>query len=122
MGLDAYAFVTEETIEGEVDFESPGRCTTEIKYWRQFHELNDWFCTIYLSKGGQRNDFNCVNVLLTVDDLQALKVAAPTLHNKPWLGKQRIPDLETITDIINFCNDAIREINDGNKVFYNCWY
>jgi hypothetical protein len=63
MGLDQYAFVHEADGERE-----------DIAYWRKHNRLEGWMEQLYTSKGG-KDRFNCEEVEITLEDLEALEKA-----------------------------------------------
>ena len=70
MGLDMYAYKTLDTIDTPVDF---GVATAlQLHYWRKHPNLHGWMEALYREKGGEQ-EFNCVPVLLTAEDLDQLE-------------------------------------------------
>lgn len=125
MGLDMYANSVKKgtELEGDFGFSLEGTDNVEIGYWRKFNNLHGWMEKLYQSKGGEE-EFNCVNLKLTREDLERLKLEASDL--KPttgfFFGSQNSMEPEDIEDVVNFCNEAIREIEEGNTVVYSAWY
>jgi hypothetical protein len=73
MGLDMYAYALARKPAAPVDFEADDGI--EIHYWRKHPNLHGWMERCYRAKGGTNADFNCVNVQLTADDIDALEQA-----------------------------------------------
>jgi hypothetical protein len=76
MGLDMYAFTQPAAPDSEVDFTACD--ASELHYWRKHPNLHGWMEALYITKGGAES-FNCVNLVLTADDLNRLEQAV--LHN-----------------------------------------
>lgn len=115
MGLDMYAYSVKKgtNLEGDFGFSLEGTDAVEIKYWRKFNNLHGWMEELYKNKGGVE-DFNCVNLKLTIEDLERLKLEAPEL--KPTMGPN---DVE---DVVAFRDYAIKEIEEGNTIVYSAWW
>ena len=76
MGLDMYAFTTIHKPKKPVDFKMPKEIgMDEIHYWRKHPNLHGWMEQLYRTKGGANPSFNCVPVILTLEDLNALEAA-----------------------------------------------
>ncbi len=71
MGLDMYAFTTNEVLDTPVDFKVDGY--VDVHYWRKHPNLHGWMENLYREKGGKDETFNCVNLQLTADDLDRLE-------------------------------------------------
>lgn len=125
MGLDMYANRVEKGIEleGDFGFSLEGTDAVEIKYWRKFNNLHGWMEELYHNKGGL-DEFNCVNLKLTLEDLEQLKLEASEL--KPttgfFFGSQNAMEPEDVEDVVTFCDLAINEIKEGNTIVYSAWY
>ena len=57
MGLDMFAYVTDETPATPVDFPEPEN-HEELHYWRKHPNLHGWMERLYEAKGGASGDFN----------------------------------------------------------------
>lgn len=123
MGLDMYAYRTEEPVEGDFGFELPDGATTETHYWRKFNNLHGWMDKLYSEKGGT-DDFNCVNLKLTKEDLERLIKEAPTLQSTVgfFFGSQNEMDEDDIQNVTDFCNSSIAAIEEGDTIIYSAWY
>lgn len=98
--------------------------TTEIHYWRKHHDLHGWMHRLYLAKGGQE-EFNCVPVELTEEDLNNLATALEAGHLPKTTGfffGNNPPDEDTIREDMDFIQKARNEIKDGQKVYYYSWW
>ena len=71
MGLDMYACTTINPPRKPVD--STVGQHAELHYWRKHPNLHGWMEAIYRAKGGEDENFNCVNLLLTAEDLDHLE-------------------------------------------------
>ena len=122
MGLDQYAYVSKN---GKHDDDSRG-----IAYWRKHNRLQGWMENKYIDDGG-KEQFNCVAVELTVEDMEQLEVV---INNRMlpetggfFFGSDSYSDYEDKEygykdDDLKFIDNARDELNKGNKVFYNCWW
>jgi hypothetical protein len=63
MGLDQYAYKLTESDPTERE---------EIAYWRKHPNLQGWMESLWRSNGGE-GEFNCVDVELTLEDLDDLE-------------------------------------------------
>lgn len=121
MGLDMYAY----SIAKEIAEETPANDllhseSTEIHYWRKHPNLHGWMHQLYLAKGGDPEDsFNGVPVPLSIIDIVKLKltISAGILPNTTgfFFGSS---SGEEIADDIKFCDDAAKELSNGNVVYY----
>ena len=72
MGLDQYATAR----RGEAKTDDEGYTyyedSMELAYWRKHPNLQGWMRDLYYEKGGEE-DFNCVDLELTLEDLDALE-------------------------------------------------
>ena len=97
----------------------------EIAYWRKHHDLHGWMQNLYHDKGGRESSFNCIPVLLKMEDLARLqkdiidnnlpKTSGFFFGNNP-------PDEESQRQDLNFVADAMLEIAQGKKVYYDSWW
>ena len=122
MGLDQYAYASEN---GKNDDDS-----REIAYWRKHNRLQGWMENKYIDDGG-KEQFNCVAVELTIDDIEQLDVV---INNRMlpetggfFFGSDSYSDYEDEfhgykNDDIKFIEIARDELNKGNKIFYSCWW
>lgn len=121
MGLDMYAFSTESEIP-EVDFEAP-EDGAELHYWRKHPDLHGWMATIYRSKGGIDEEFNCVPVRLDAEDLDALERAIndnSLPHTAGFFFGQS--DGSEKSDDLHFIHKARDALAAGARVYYWSWW
>ena len=98
---------------------------SSIGYWRKANHIHGWMEELYKRKGGTE-EFNCVNVQLTVEDLTELLNLVIANKLKPvsgfFFGGNNVPktlDTHTIR-IICAALDAIN--NDNRDVYFSSWY
>lgn len=121
MGLDMYAYTTRNHLRQDVDFET-SECA-ELHYWRKHPNLHGWMEELYRTKGGTADDFNCVNLRLTVEDIDQLEIA---IRGKSlpattgfFFGES---DGTKATDDLNFVASAREALAAGLMVFYSSWW
>jgi len=136
MGLDQYAYATPKGTESQ----------EELAYWRKHNRLQGWMEQLWEDKGRPNfddignplGDFNCVPVEITLSDLEQLEaeIVNKTLPetggfffgndsfewedengNTPAEG-----DYYYKKDDLQFIEKAREAIEEGKKVFYNCWW
>jgi hypothetical protein len=136
MGLDQYAYATPQGTEEQ----------QELAYWRKHNRLQGWMQELWEDKGkpnfndveNPMGDFNCQPLELTHTDLEQLEaeITNKTLPETggfffgddsfDWEGEDGKPFEEgdyfyKLTDL-KFVQDARKAIEDGKKVYYNCWW
>lgn len=123
MGLDMYAYTTEEKIDQTVDFEDHSDWACEFHYWRKHPNLHGWMERLYREKGGKADSFNCVNVMLDAADLDRLEadVKAGRLPQTTgfFFG---CSDGSEVSDDLAFIKRARQFIEDGEQVYYRSWW
>lgn len=121
MGLDMYAYTTREELTDAVDFKVND--ATELHYWRKHPDLHGWMEKLYFEKGGSAEQFNCVPVALTRDDLDRLEsdVKERRLPHTTgfFFGESEASDLD---DDLVFIAKAREAISAGMNVFYDSWW
>lgn len=117
MGLDMYAYTTDEKPVTPVDFSTDDR--TELHYWRKHPNLHGWMENLYREKGGRAKSFNIVSVELTLDDLDQLEadVRAGILPETSgfFFG---VSDGSEVEDDLAFIAIAREAIGQGKPVLY----
>jgi hypothetical protein len=131
MGLDMFAFkrkigkseISEADPYGEEDWEDKGKVQEEIFYWRKHPDLHGWMENLYYEKGGDDDQFNCVNVYLTEDDLDRLEndIENDRLPHTEgfFFGKSQKEDNERDLEFVKKAREAI---DQGYEVFYTSWW
>lgn len=109
MGLDQYAFARKE-----------GQQDTEIMYWRKHSNLEGWMADLYQSRGG-KEQFNCVELKLTSDDLEKLEAEYLNLKDATgfFWGQSRLEDNHSTEDFLSL---AYKAIDDGFDIIYTSWW
>jgi hypothetical protein len=122
MGLDMYAYVTEETPATAVDFPEPEKLE-ELHYWRKHPNLHGWMQRLYVEKGGNNPNFDLDPVILTSGDLDRLE-AAIRQNGLPetsgfFFGES---DGSECDDDLEFVAKARAAIGQGKTVYYVAWW
>ena len=139
MGLDQYAFARKgEPIETTEDYtyqDFEGNTHTEqrtsvsyeveneIAYWRKHPNLQGWMEQLWRDKGGE-GEFNCVDVDLTLEDLDALE---QTLDGKALPETQGFFFGDNSDDYYSwqdreFIREARERLANGYKVVHTSWW
>lgn len=128
MGLDqwCYACDANEIPDGiRVDFTRP-EDSFEIAYWRKHPNLHGWMENLYREKGGTDEQFNCVPVELTIDDLDNLEETIKEDRLPDTVGfffGQSYKDSDATSYDLDFVRKAKQLILDEDKrVFYTSWW
>ena len=123
MGLDQYATAR----RGEAKTDDEGftyyEDSIELSYWRKHPNLQGWMEELYHEKGGSQ-EFNCVDLELTLADLEALEES---------LDEEALPETAGFffgTDSSDhyaeqdreFIREARAAIKQGYTVVYNSWW
>jgi hypothetical protein len=121
MGLDMYAFTTPTKPATPVDFKVEE--AHELHYWRKHPDLHGWMQDLYYAKGGRADDFNCVPVALTTEDLDQLEAVV----RSNAMPKTRgfffgASDGSETEDDLAFIAKARSAIADGMTVYYDSWW
>ena len=122
MGLDQYAFV-----------EVSGTDDAQIAYWRKHNRLHGWMENLYNKKAeaglvDKVDCFNCVNLPLTLEDLDQLEKDIDQ-RNLPkttgsFFGSDSYDGMYVGRDenYLQFIKTARVIIKEGNKVYYTSWW
>lgn len=117
MGLDMYARAT-----------SDGKETIEIAYWRKHNALHGWMEQLYRERGGTE-EFNCIPLPLSVEDLDRLEADVKARRLEPTDGFFFGPTEYTEEDWseiqrhdLAFINQAREHIAHGYTVVYDSWW
>lgn len=109
MGLDQYGFARKEGLKD-----------TQIMYWRKHSNLEGWMHDLYYEKGGT-DEFNCVELSLTKEDLLRLKADYKSLEEASgffWGSSQASDDVDTG----RFIELALVALDEGYEVIYTSWW
>lgn len=152
MGLDQYAFSVRAVPQKTFDFinqEHEESSKDVFVEWRKHNRLQGYMESLWESKGrpglsiekegqGMGSDFNCIDILLTMEDLDELERVIDTKslpetegfffggdsfaelddNGRPY-GKN---DYYYKSRDLEFVKEARKRIADGHKVFYGCWW
>lgn len=118
MGLDMYMY---RTLPGNINKKNQvvnGDYVIEFAYWRKHHELHDWMQRLYRKRGGTET-FNCVPLVLSLDDLALLEKEIRDGEFSPdyyetWYHQNG--------EDMKFINEAREYIKNGELVYYDSWW
>jgi len=123
MGLDMYIEIIQDSEEEEE--------LDPVLYWRKQPALHEWFHQLALDKKIEFDDFNCVPVPLTKEDIFKLQ---QDLNNRTldfgakgfFFGSNDSMSEEEIKDWchdrLQDCNKLLKSIEAGNQIQYNSWW
>ena len=123
MGLDQYA----NARRGEAIVDDEGYTyyedSMELAYWRKHPNLQGWMEELYYEKGGE-GEFNCVDVELTLEDLDSLEAtldneALPETVGFFFGGNADDHYAEADREFIVAARAAIKQ---GYTVVYSSWW
>ena len=123
MGLDQYATARKGQPSKDEDGYTYYKDSMELAYWRKHPSLQGWMEELYHEKGGEE-EFNCVDVELTLDDLDALEQS---------LDESALPETAGFffgadsgdyyaEQDREFIREARAAIGKGYTVVYNSWW
>lgn len=120
MGLDQYA-KTRNPETGEVN---------EFSYWRKHNALQGWMESLWRSKGcpnkHEDEDFNCIPLDLTHEDLDALEkdLLDSRLPETSgfFFGSSTAGDDSRLLEDLGFIAEARRHLDSGLEVAYDSWW
>ena len=127
MGLDMFAYKAKFKPSKEVDFndEIPEEGVEDLAYWRKHPDLHGHMKSLYYQKGGDSEQFNCVPVQLTREDLDQLAatiIDEELPETSGFFFGQSSGDKEEANRDLQFCKDAIQAIEEGYTVWYDSWW
>lgn len=135
MGLDMYAhkakklsldipeFFDDTQVDKNIEIvDAEEKDATEFWYWRKHPNLHGWFEKLYKKKGGTE-EFNCMYLELTLEDLNQLEHDVST-NNLPYttgffFGKSD-PDNKKYD--LMFIKAARKAMKKGYTIYYEAWY
>ena len=97
--------------------------TIELANWRKHPNLQGWMEELYYEKGGE-GEFNCVDVELTFEDLDALEATLDEEELPETVGfffGSNADDHYAEADR-EFIVQARAALKKGYKVFYSSWW
>ena len=130
MGLDQYAAIRLDTKDEDGNYESE-----ELAYWRKHPNLQGFMENLWEEKGRPNiteeqegsafgSDFNCVDLELTLEDIDSLEKNVKGEH-LPETGGFFFGDCadEYYKDEdLEFCANARKALADGQTVVYSSWW
>jgi len=119
MGLDMYAFMSathpDEYVNNVTQIQ-------QLHYWRKHPNLHGWMGRLYDERGGT-DEFNCVKVNLTLEDLnrleQDMKDGSLEKAEGFFFGES---DAEDDISTIEFIEKARTALKGGSYVWYDSWW
>jgi len=132
MGLDQYAYAKKLVAQMVFDFVEPEFEDGEYRfyYWRGHNRLHGWMERHYRGQGGDE-EFNCVPVELTSEDVKTL---LHDIRNKDFprsagffFGEDSYedyvdPENGRLQEDLEFVNEAKKRLDKGWKVYYSSWW
>jgi hypothetical protein len=122
MGLDAWAHAVKgDPVEKDGYLEWPEKI--EISYWRKHPNLEGYMANLWHDKGHD-DEFNCQELELTLEDLQALEESINGKMLPCTVGFFFGGDSDEFykEQDLEFVRDARSYINDGYTVIYSSWW
>ena len=123
MGLDQYGVAR----KGEAKTDEEGftfyEDEMELAYWRKHPTLQGWMEELYREKGGGE-EFNCVDLELTLGDLEALEASVDGADLPETFGFffGQDSDDHYLEQDREFIVKARAAIKQGYKVIYSSWW
>jgi len=118
MGLDQFAYVINSNGEKR-----------ELAYWRKHPNLQGWMERLWESKGRPNahedsDDFNCVPVELTKEDLDSLEQSLETNSLPETTGFFFGDNSDNVyrQQDVEFIQAARYALDEGNTVVYDSWW
>jgi len=116
MGLDQYAHRQDSNGED-----------VELANWRKHNALQGWMEKLWTLKTGKpANELNCEVMQLTAEDLESLWAVVEAgdlpVTQGFFFGADSSQDETRKEKDLRFVDDALKAIDDGEKVFYSCWW
>lgn len=119
MGLDQYAYVVD------------GNCREQIAQWRKHNRLQGWMESLAIERDivSKSDEFNCVDLELSEDDLNKLETDIITF-NLPktdgfFFGADSYDQMKMgylHDEDMKFLVMAREALSRGHKVVYSCWW
>jgi hypothetical protein len=123
MGLDQYAMARKGESKTDEEGYEYYEDSMELAYWRKHPNLQGWMEELWREKGND-GEFNCVDVELTLGDLDALEQTLDDEALPETVGfffGQNSDDHYAEQDR-EFIREARAAIKQGYKVIYSSWW
>lgn len=118
MGLDQFAYAM-----------NSNGAKRELAYWRKHPNLQGWMERLWESKGRPNahedsDDFNCVAVELTKEDLDSLEQSLETNSLPETTGFFFGDNSDNVyrQQDVEFIHAARNALDEGDKVVYDSWW
>ena len=113
MGLDQFAYTIDVGVEDQQD----------ISTWRKHPNLQGFMEALWRAKGGE-GEFNCQAVELSKRDVLDLVIAITTQDLPETSGFFFGNDADAYYKEadLEFCNKALKLLEEGKKVYYSSWW
>lgn len=133
MGLDQYARLynpDKVVLDKKTGVETPYCCNDNFWYWRKNRFLNGWMENLYINKcklqGIQPEEFNCVDLILTREDIVLLEKdikenKLPDAQGFFW-GNELVYTDDNKNEDLEFCRRALEQYDNENYIVYSCWW
>ncbi len=123
MGLDQYANARKGEPQKDEDGYTYYEDSMEWAYWRKHPNLQGWMEDLYHEKGGEK-EFNCVDLELTLDDLDALEqtLDGEALPETVGFFFGENSDDHYVEQDREFIREARAAIKQGYTVVYSSWW
>jgi hypothetical protein len=124
MGLDQFMKVAnKDDFVSDTEFKEDFQGGKEFWYWRKNNALHGYMQKLYVAKGGDPNpnEFNCVPVVLTFEDIKKLRNSISEDKLQPTSGfffGSLSYEEEEKEDDLKFCNEAtlwyLQKLNEAD--------
>jgi hypothetical protein len=118
MGLDQYATIRLDTKDEEGNWNEE-----DLAYWRKHPNLQGFMENLYVEKGGTK-EFNCVDLELTLEDIDELEKAVKGSDLPEtggfFFGGDSSEDYKY--EDLDFCDNARKALAEGKTVVYSSWW
>ena len=123
MGLDQYAIARRGEPSKDEDGYTYYKDGMELAYWRKHPSLQGFMEELYHEKGGEEQ-FNCVDVELTLEDLDSMEEALDENALPETVGFffGQNSDEHYAEQDREFIREARAAIGKGYTVVYNSWW
>lgn len=123
MGLDQYAFARKGKPFKDEDGALKYPVQLELAYWRKHPNLQGWMEELYRQKGGTE-EFNCVDVELTEEDLDSLEAAVKdtALPETSGFFFGNNGDDHYREQDLKFIEEARQRLKESFKIVYTSWW
>jgi hypothetical protein len=123
MGLDMNLYYRDK-IPGNAKLTDKKPEPTEIAYWKKHNALHNWMTELYVNKtNNSKEDFNCIELILTKKDLINLGNDIMKNNLQPtegfFFGNTEYKPLQYADGDLAAIGKALYQINLGQEIFYD---